>query len=182
MKISIVVSLISAFMLAVSHVAWAETKHRWSIVGPSSWYGGSCDPHDNNIPAYAPRDANRTPGVAMRTYSTRLKLFLLRGPNGRYVVVQHTDYGPASWTGKLVDLNYTAVMALGYPGPCAYSYPTGSYVYLRHLNRRGASWWAYRTKTKLDDKWIVKRWVEYKINSDKRKKARKQKRARQRRK
>jgi hypothetical protein len=146
------------------------TAAAFTISGPSSWYGGPCDSGDNNIPKYAPSDYNRTPGIAMRTSHTVRRTFLLRGSNNRLVVVWHSDYGPALFTGKLVDVNYTAVMGLGYPGPCAWSYPTPSTVWLRPLDRRGASWWAYKTRTTLDDKWIVRRWVLYKLNRSQQKK------------
>lgn len=144
----------------------------FTIAGPSSWYGGPCDPGDNNIPKWAPGDHNSTPGVALMTDGTAKRTFLLRGPNRRLVVVWHSDRGPNPRTGKVMDLNYTAVMALGYSGPCSYSsYPTGAWAYLRPLNRRGASWWAAKTRTTRDDRWIVRRWVVFKTKQDARKKA-----------
>ena len=119
------------------------------FAGPSSWYGGPCDGQDNNIPAFGP--ANSQPGIALYRTSSARRPFLLRGPNGRRVVVRHSDFGPAPWTGKVVDVNYTAAAALGYGSPCP-AYPTGAWANVRQLRRGTVCPNVRRTRTRYDNR------------------------------
>lgn len=128
-----------------------------TMVGTTSWYGGSCDGADNNIPKWSPRDKNRTPGIALRRLDTPGRFFLLTVA-GRRAVVQHTDGGPATWAGRLVDTNYRAANALGYPGKCARGFPTDSVAKVTLLTTRRARAWIKKTRTKLDDR-LVLPWV-----------------------
>jgi len=146
------VIILAVAMVALSG-ATASAAKPLSMTGASSWYGGPCDKGDNNIPRWMPHDKNRTPGIALRRYDTPRKYFLLTLiRTHRKVVVRHTDYGPHGSTGKLVDVNYTAAIALGYSG-CHDDYPTWAKVRVTLLNsKREIHFWIKRTKTKLDDK------------------------------
>jgi hypothetical protein len=44
------------------------------------------------------------------------------------VLAVHSDYGPAAWTGRVLDATYSLLAAGGYgPGPC-FDYPTDATV------------------------------------------------------
>lgn len=80
--------------------------------GKGSWYGGPNDSGDNNRPASG--IPNTVPGFAMYNRSTLGKLFRVVSPRGRSLNIRQTDIGPAPWTGRKVDLNYTAIKRFGY--------------------------------------------------------------------
>jgi hypothetical protein len=162
-KTKVLINLIAvAVFMSLSAAFAAGPAHAYSAAGPASWYGGPCDVYDNDIPRWKPHDKNLTPGIAMRnTTWSPLSLYLLKGPNGRYSVVQHTEDGPALDTGKLVDINFSAAKSLGYAAPsgCVKGFPTGKNVRVTLLNWRDASDWAIKTRTRLDDRWINERRV-----------------------
>ncbi len=83
------------------------------LSGASSWYGGPRDSQDNDRPALAGA-SNREPGIAVYNRGTLGGYWRVKFPNGRSLTVRQTDIGPAPWTGKKVDVNYTAVKAAGY--------------------------------------------------------------------
>jgi hypothetical protein len=116
--------LLAACVLTVAVPAQAGQP---VIDGRSSWYGGPCDSSDNNITASG--IPNTVPGFAARWggFGTR---WVARAPNGRRAILVRLEYGPASFTGRNIDINYSGVRALGYPvngNGCA-SWPTDSYV------------------------------------------------------
>lgn len=75
---------------------------------PASFYGSAHHGHTmaNGKPfdMYALTAAHRT-----YPFGTRLKVTY----RGRSVIVTVTDRGPASWTGRCIDLSYGAAQALG---------------------------------------------------------------------
>lgn len=132
----------------------AEATKTWTSL--SGWYGGPCDNEDNNVPRWMPHDKNQTPGIALRRYDTPRKFFLLTVKRtNRRVVVRHTDYGPAAWTGRNIDINYTAIRALGYSG-CGYDYNNGLVKYTLLSGKKKIRHWVWKTKTKADDKAFLK--------------------------
>ena len=150
-------ALLCALTIVVN--ANASTYH-----SGASWYGGPCDRQDNNRPAWGP--ANTVPGIARYDDATRRGLFLLTDLHThRRVVAVHSDKGPAPWVASRrtetgwrirLDVNYTAAMALGYraPGGCVQGWRYGEKIRVTSLSRRRASWWARRTRTELDSRWI----------------------------
>lgn len=145
--------------LTVVYNAHGSTYH-----SGASWYGGPCDHQDNNRPAWGP--ANTVPGIARYDDATRRGLFLLTDLHThRRVVAVHSDKGPAPWVASRptetgwrirLDVNYTAAMALGYraPGGCVQGWRYGEKIRVTSLSRRRASWWARRTRTELDSRWV----------------------------
>lgn len=104
--------------------------------GRTSWYGGPRDSQDNDRPAL-PGASNKNPGIAVYNRRTLGGWWRVVFPNGRSLVLQQTDLGPAPWTGKKVDVNYTAVKAAGYTEG---SYPTGAQVEYHFLGRQRPAW------------------------------------------
>lgn len=76
----------------------------------ASWYGNE---HHGRLTASGERfDQNAlTAALRSRDFGQRIRVTNL--DNGRSVVVRQTDYGPASWTGKCIDLSRGAAAALG---------------------------------------------------------------------
>lgn len=74
---------------------------------------GYRDPGDNNRPALAGASNDR-PGIARYDRGTLGGWFRVTAPNGRTLVVQQTDIGPAPWTGAQIDVNAVAARELGY--------------------------------------------------------------------
>lgn len=104
--------------------------------GKTSWYGGPRDSGDNDRPAL-PGATNKNPGIAVYNRQTLGGWWRVVFPNGRSLVLQQTDLGPAPWTGKKVDVNYTAVRKAGYTEG---SYPTGATVEYHYLGKQRPAW------------------------------------------
>lgn len=104
--------------------------------GRTSWYGGPNDRLDNDKPALAGA-SNRNPGIAVYNRKTLGGWWRVVFPNGRSLVLQQTDIGPAPWTGKKVDVNYTAVRRAGYTES---NYPTGGTVEYHYLGKTKPAW------------------------------------------
>ncbi len=126
--------MVIAVLCTLASVPAVQAAPQTLVQGASSWYGGPCDQQDNNIPAL-PGASNHEPGIAIYQRATLGKHWLLRGPNGRRVILRQTDFGPSPWTNKAIDLNYTAVSVLGYPlvGSCP-RYPTGKHAHARLIS------------------------------------------------
>jgi rare lipoprotein A len=58
--------------------------------------------------------------AAMRGHMGR-RAAVTNTANGRTVHVRINDYGPAKWTGKIIDLSYGAAIAIGCGGTCRVS-------------------------------------------------------------
>lgn len=151
-----VCALLMLALYAGLYSALAEA--RVVVEGRTSWFGGPCDHSDNNRTATGL--ANTMPGIALFRRDTFGAWFALRRPRtGRQVVVRHVDLGPAPWTGKRIDLNPVAARGLGFraPGGCVQGFPTGERMSVRRVSRREASRLAARTRTRVDDRWVIRR-------------------------
>lgn len=148
---------ITTMMLFVVTAPNASAHHAGlsTHLGPSSWYGGACDKQDNNR-SYTGLPHSE-PGIALYYLRPFKAYYLLTGPTGRKSVVRHSDKGPAPWTGKLVDLNWTAARAVGFratSAQCILGYPTGRVVRITRLYHSDrVRYWSRRTVTKLDNRW-----------------------------
>ncbi|HZV74576.1 MAG TPA: hypothetical protein VFF79_12735 [Conexibacter sp.] len=68
------------------------------------------------------------PGFASRAGAPYGDRWIVELPNGHRVIAVHSDYGPAAWTGRVLDATYSLLQAGGYgAGPC-FDYPTGATV------------------------------------------------------
>lgn len=138
--------------------------------GRSSWFGGPCDGMSHLQTAHEAwtstglwmfsRDLKQAyPGVAIFDHSLARKHVLLTDTHtGRRVVATVLDYGPAPWTGKIVDLDPGAAIGLGFhaypPKWCVNDYPTGRVLRVTILKRGRAAVWAARTKTSIDRRYL----------------------------
>lgn len=108
----------------------SELVQGTQIRGKVSWFGG---PHD---PTSGPTMASGKPvsagGLAFDSTSTLGGWWLVHFPNGRSVVLQQNDVGPASWTGRKFDINYASLAAAGYSEG---DFPTGSEVSAEYLGK-----------------------------------------------
>ncbi len=116
-------------------------RNNWST-GRSSWFGQyGYGPYKDEHSKLVWRDTGdngrnasglpqTVPGVAFLNRATLKHFFAVEAPNGKTLVVQHVDIGPASWTGKLIDINAPAAERLGYTPQ---NFPTGSVWKWKHL-------------------------------------------------
>jgi len=106
-------------VLAVAVVAaavFACPASAVTLTGLASTYGsdpvtGFVDHGDNNLPALAGA-SNARPGIAVMRYDTLGRWWRVCTPAKRCRWVRQTDIGPASWTGRVVDINSTAARIL----------------------------------------------------------------------
>jgi hypothetical protein len=115
----VVAVLAAAFTLLV-----ADAHARIVITGYSSWYGGPCDSQDNDHTASG--IPNTVPGFATRRTPFGL-WFVITGPNGQRALGISLERGPARWTSRVIDLNWSLASRLGYPAPhgCVLGYSNG---------------------------------------------------------
>lgn len=109
-------------------LACATTAHAGPYVvhGYSSWFSGPCDGADSGstgsgIPA-------RIPGIALPETRTYGRWFLVVDESsGARALAVHSDYGPAGFTGRVIDLTYSLVARFKVygGGPCFGNYPNG---------------------------------------------------------
>lgn len=147
--------IVSALLfLGSTESAAAHHSAPTSFSGMSSWYGGPCD-HQDNDHSYTGLP-NSQPGIALYYLRPFKAFYLLTDSRGRRVVVRHSDKGPAPRTHRLVDLNWTAANALGYPAPggCVHGYPNARVRIMRLWHSRDVRRWSARTRTRADDRWI----------------------------
>lgn len=144
--------------------------HGRTFQGRSSWFGGPCDGMSHLQTAHEAwtstglwmfsRDLKQAyPGVAILDHSLARRHVLLTDIHtGRRVVATVLDYGPAPWTGKIVDLDPGAAIGLGFhaypPKWCVNDYPTGRVLRVTILKRGRAAVWAARTKTTIDRRYL----------------------------
>jgi len=98
--------------------------------GKVSWFGG---PNDSTTgPTTATGLPVTHPGIAVYNTATKGGWWWVRFPNGRAAILQQTDFGPAPWTGRVVDVLYSALPALGYTEA---NFPTDAEVVARYLGK-----------------------------------------------
>lgn len=98
--------------------------------GKVSWFGG---PNDRTTSATTASGLPVTrPGIAVFNTQTLRGFWWVRFPNGRAAVLQQTDVGPAPWTGRVLDVLYSALPRLGYSER---SFPTDAQIEARYLGK-----------------------------------------------
>jgi hypothetical protein len=98
--------------------------------GKVSWFGGPNDPMSGSQTASG-RPLS-VPGIAVYNQATLGGYWLVEFPNGKKLVLQQTDIGPAPWTGRKVDVTSSALPAAGYTEG---NFPTDSTVHCRYLGK-----------------------------------------------
>lgn len=93
-----------------------------------SWFGGPDDPTSG--PTTASGRPVTDPGIAVYNTATLNGYWRVHFPNGRTAVLQQTDIGPAPWTGRVLDVLYSA---LPYPGYAEPDFPTGAPITATYL-------------------------------------------------
>jgi hypothetical protein len=98
------------------------------LSGAVSWFGGPHDPSSG--PTTADGKPVSDPGIAVYDTATLNGYWSVRFPNGRTAVFQQTDIGPAPWTGRVLDVLYSALPYVGYTEA---SFPTGAQITATYL-------------------------------------------------
>ena len=83
-----------------------------TLKGKVSWFGGPNDPSAGSTTASGAPTSE--PGIAVYNQATLGGWWRVTFPNGRTVDLKQTDIGPAPWTGRLVDVTYSALGLAGY--------------------------------------------------------------------
>lgn len=96
--------------------------------GAVSWFGGPHDPSSG--PTTADGKPVSDPGIAVYDTATLNGYWWVRFPNGRSAVFQQTDVGPAPWTGRVLDVLYSALPDVGYTEA---DFPTGARITATYL-------------------------------------------------
>src|SRR5438552_3604599 len=101
-----------------------------TLVGKTSWFGGPNDSTDSGHTASG--GTTKEPGIAIYNKATLGGYWRVTTPNGRTAVLRQTDIGPAPWTGRKVDVTYSALGHLGYN---EHNFPTDSTVHAEYLGK-----------------------------------------------
>lgn len=115
-------SATSACASAPASVPAAGTAGQ-TLTGRVSWFGG---PHDATTGSTTASGAPTSqPGIAVYDTATLGGYWQVQFPNGHVAVLQQTDIGPAPWTGRVLDVTYSALAQLGYTEQ---SFPTDATI------------------------------------------------------
>jgi hypothetical protein len=99
-----------------------------TLQGKVSWFGG---PHDSSAgPTTASGKPVTIPGIAVYDTATLDGYWWVSFPNGHAVVFQQTDVGPAPWTGRVLDVLYSALPYIGYTEQ---DFPTDGQITAKYL-------------------------------------------------
>lgn len=101
-----------------------------NIEGKVSWFGGKGDPTDSGHTADG--ETTATPGIAVYNHGTLGGYWRVKAPNGKTVVLKQTDIGPAPWTGRKIDVTYSALGKFGFN---EHDFPTDSHFQAEYLGR-----------------------------------------------
>jgi hypothetical protein len=114
----------------MSNVPTTLTPLNSSLTGEVSWFGGPHDPTSG--PTTASGAPVTQPGIAIYNEATLGGWWRVKFPNGKTADLQQTDIGPAPWTGRKVDVTYSALGSVGYTET---DFPTNSTVTATYLGR-----------------------------------------------
>ena len=101
-----------------------------TVTGKVSWFGGPHDPSSG--PTTASGASVKVPGIAVYNRATLGGYWKVTAPNGKSAVLKQTDLGPAPFTGRKVDVTYSALGKLGYNED---NFPTNSVVKATFLGK-----------------------------------------------
>lgn len=101
-----------------------------ALRGKVSWFGG---PNDRTTgPTTASGLPVSRPGIAVYNTQTLHGFWWMRFPNGRTTILQQTDIGPAPWTGRVLDVLFSALPRSGYTER---TFPTDAQIEARYLGK-----------------------------------------------
>lgn len=101
-----------------------------NLAGKVSWFGGPGDPTDSGHTANG--ETTKTPGIAVYNHGTLGGYWRVKAPNGKTVVLKQTDIGPAPWTGRKIDVTYSALNKFGFNEG---NFPTDAQFQAEYLGR-----------------------------------------------
>lgn len=101
-----------------------------NVNGKVSYFGGPSDPTDSGHTANG--ETTKTPGIAVYNHGTLNGYWRVTAPNGKTVVLKQTDIGPAPFTGRKIDVTYSALGKFGYG---EHNFPTDSEFKATYLGR-----------------------------------------------
>jgi hypothetical protein len=101
-----------------------------ALTGKGSWFGGPGDSSDSGHTANG--ETTKTPGIAVYNHGTLGGYWRVRAPNGKVAVLKQTDIGPAPWTGRKIDVTYSALNKFGFNEG---NFPTDSQFSAEYLGR-----------------------------------------------
>lgn len=101
-----------------------------NVAGKVSWFGGPGDPSDSGHTADG--GTTKEPGIAVYNHGTLGGYWRVKAPNGKTVVLKQTDIGPAPWTGRKIDVTYSALNKFGFN---EHDFPTDSHFNAEYLGR-----------------------------------------------
>lgn len=105
-----------------------------SLTGKVSWFGG---PHDPTAgPTTASGQPTSTPGVAVYDTATLRGYWQITFPNHHVAVLQQTDIGPAPWTGRALDVTYSALSQIGYTEQ---NFPTDATITATYVGKNASA-------------------------------------------
>jgi rare lipoprotein A len=97
----------SAVVTLAALVAVATIPAHAAECGRASWYGTESGSRTASGERFDP--SGLTIAMRSRDFGRRFRVTF----GGRSVVVRHTDFGPASWTGRRYDISRGAAVRLG---------------------------------------------------------------------
>lgn len=103
-----IILTIFCLLLAAESPAHAVTHQCHGILGLASWYGSESGSRTANGERFNPNGLT----IAMRSRDFGRRYVATFG--GRSVVVRLTDYGPAAWTGRQVDVSREVASRLNF--------------------------------------------------------------------
>jgi hypothetical protein len=84
-----------------------------TVAGKVSWFGGPHDAETGNSKT-ASGAPTSVPGIAIYNRATLGGYWKVTAANGKSAVLKQTDLGPAPFTGRKIDVTYSALGKLGY--------------------------------------------------------------------
>jgi hypothetical protein len=102
-----------------------------NLAGKVSWFGGPADSTDSGHTANG--ETTKTPGIAVYNHGTLGGYWRVKAPNGKVAVLKQTDIGPAPWTGRKIDVTYSALGKFGFN---EHDFPTDSHFEAEYLGRK----------------------------------------------
>lgn len=113
-----------------------------NLAGKVSWFGGPADSTDSGHTANG--ETTKTPGIAVYNHGTLGGYWRVKAPNGKTAVLKQTDIGPAPWTGRKIDVTYSALNKFGFN---EHDFPTDSHFEAEYLGRKAPKEVAQATST-----------------------------------
>jgi cell wall-associated NlpC family hydrolase len=84
-----------------------------TVAGKVSWFGGPND-RETGVNKTASGAPTSVPGIAVYNRATLGGYWKVTAANGKSAILKQTDLGPAPFTGRKIDVTYSALGKLGY--------------------------------------------------------------------